>query len=97
MVHLQRRAGVAGRLLVVGSACTPMASGSDLAAAEAHLRTERLGRAGECMGCWRLGFASVGVYQRSILGETAYDCAQTARFVKHASNVVGVRQSGRDR
>lgn len=84
-------------LLVEGSACILMASGSGLAAVEAHLQTERLGRAGVCMGCWRLGFASVGVYQHSILDETACDCAQTARSVKHASSVAGVRQSERGR
>ena len=84
-------------MLVVGSACTLMASGNGLAAVEAHLWTERLGRAGECMGCWRLGFASVGGCQHSILDETAYDCAQTARFVRHASSVVEVRRSERGR
>ena len=84
-------------MLVVGSVCTLTASGSGLAVVGAHLRTERLGRAGECMGCWRLGFASVGVYQHSILDETVYDCAQTAQFVRHESSVVEVRQIGRDR
>ena len=84
-------------MLVVGSVCTLMASGNGLAAVGAHLRTERLGRAGECMGCWRLDFASVGVYQHSILDETVYDCAQTAQFVRHESSVVEVRQIGRGR
>jgi hypothetical protein len=83
-------------LLVVGSACTLMASGSGLAVVGAHSRTERLGRAGGCKGCWKLGFASVGAYQRLTLDETVYDCAQTARFVRHASSVVEVQQIGRD-
>ena len=86
-------------MLVVGFACTLMASGNGLAVAavEARLRTERLGRAGEYKGCWMPGFANVGACQHLTLGETAYGCAQTVRFVRHASSVVEVRQIGRDR
>lgn len=88
---------VAESFLAVGFACTLMASGSGLAVVEAHLWKVKLGRAGGCKDCWRLGFASVGVYQRLTLGETAYGCEQTARFVRRASSVVEVRQSGRGR
>ena len=80
-------------MMVAGFACTLMSSGSGLAVAavEAHLQTEKLGRAGEHKGCWRLDFASVGACQHSTLGETAYDCAQTAQLVRRASSVVEVR------
>ena len=90
---------VAESFLAVGFACTLMASGSGLAVAavEAHLQTEKLGRAGEHKGCWRLDFASVDACQQSNLGETAYGCAQTAQLVRHASSAVGVRQIGRVR